>query len=157
MTDASDNIIDLRTAATSSVRSWAEIQKLAIFPAFRLLMDHMDVRGISSWICENNDSHKRPFLILCWNGKGSLEGVKVGLHFTYGGDRMRFDVSAVKDVDLYRHQTTFQTEFFGSDEVELPTKILLRASAGFGRATQIEASPLPPVKWLKTNLSSTVH
>lgn len=157
MSDTRENIIELRSATVGGNVSWAAILKTAIFPAFRHLEAHLSSRGITSWICENNDSHKRPFLILCWNGKGTLDGVKLGLHFTYGGDRMRFDVSAVKDADQYRHQTTFATEFFESGETEIASKILMRASAGYGRAAQIEAGPLPQVKWLKTNLSSTLH
>lgn len=157
MSNERDNIIDLRSAGAGGSRSWPEIQKSAIFPAFRLLQHHLEGRGISSWICENNESHKRPFLILCWNGKGSLTGVKIGLHFTYGGERMRFDVSAVKDIDRFRHQTTFSTDFFASNEPELSANVLVRAAAGFGRATQIEANALPQVKWLKTNLSTIVH
>lgn len=156
MTDGSAKVFDLRPSGNSYL-GWPEIQNTAIFPAFRHLGEHLRAMNIETWILENNEFHKRPFLILFWNGRGTLDGIRVGLHFTYGGERMRFDLSAVKDADGYRHQTTFTTEFFASDERDLPAKVLMRASCGLGRALQIEAGSVPRAEWIKTKFNPTHH
>jgi len=157
MTEVNSTVVELtpriaRSGAHNHA-SWKAITKAAILPAYRLCAEKLENKGTEPWICESAAHHMRPFIILAWNGTGALSGTRLGLHFTYGDDKMRFDVSAVRDVINVRHQGSFYTEFFSSTEQELSARILMRASYGLGKAMQIENGPLPHIEWTTSQLA----
>jgi hypothetical protein len=154
------NIIDINDAAKAKgAFTWPAIKRTMITPAFRLCSSMLEAADIVPEYCENNEYHLRPFFILFWVGRGSLANTRVGLHFTYGGDRMQFNLSAVRDdvAQKIRYQTAFHTEQFNTCTQNLGGRILALSSFGLGKALQMDLHPLPKTEWRTSNLPLYVN
>ena len=160
MAEYDANIIDINDAVKAKgVFTWPVIQRTLIMPAFRLCSSMLEATGIEPMRCENNEYHIRPFYILFWVGRGSLANTRVGLHFTYGGARMQFDLSAVRDDDetKTRYQASFHTEAFDTYTPNLGGRILALSSFGLGKALQMDLHPLPKTEWRTSKLPQYVN
>lgn len=153
MSDENKTVVDFFRAGArqrelpSDDQLWPAICRNAIFPAFRLCQDHLLDQGVEAEICEVTNKD-RPFTVLFWEARKGLRGVRLGLHFTYGGrGRLCFDLSAVRLGGGYHHQTSYYQEYFYGDEADLGSKVLRRASMGLGIAFGLDEMPVSTAQW----------